>query len=56
MPVKPSDPVAPLPKNLDDKDTLKRAVDKRAKKIPLARVAATRTPKPRAFAGRSNGR
>jgi len=53
---KPSDPIAPLPKNLDDKDVLKRAIDKRNKKIPLTRVAATRQPKARNYAGRSTGR
>lgn len=56
MPVKSSDPVSPLPKNQDDKDNLKRAVDKRPKKIPLARVVAQRKPSSRLNAGRSTGR
>lgn len=56
MPVKSSDPTAPLPKNQDTPDTLKRAVDKRTKKIPLTRVVAQRQPKARNFAGRSGGR
>lgn len=48
-------PVAPLLKNQDSPDNLKRAVDKRPKKIPLARVAAVRQPKARNYAGRSTG-
>lgn len=56
FPPKASDPVSPLPKNQDDPDNLKRAIDRRAKKIPVGRVVATRAPKERAFASRSQSR
>lgn len=49
-------PVAPLQKNQDDPENLKRAIDKRAKKIPVGRVVATRAPKARAFASRTSSR
>jgi len=53
---KSSDPVAPLMKNDDTPDNLKRAIDKRAKKVPVARVVATRAPKERSFASRNSSR
>lgn len=51
-----ANPVSPLPKNQDDDANLKRAIDKRPKRIPLARVVAQRKPPSRLNAGRSTGR
>ncbi len=56
MPFQPKGPIAPIAKNQDSPDNVKRTIDKRDKKIPVNRVVATRAPKQRSFASRNNSR